>query len=307
MDAETNTVRWTYLEKDLRSIRARGDLVYVLRDSLFEPELIALRVAGGREAWTSGVLSRNPHRPPRPFDAPAAIELEDVQGMFTVSDDVICLFTYAPYTLGWERRATSDPPWRAYAFDSRTGKELWFYEGRTAEVIAVDDAGGRIAVASSSRDSGVPGTDQYAQDDPLVVLKASDGAVERQIARGARRPQAHPGAGAEGVGGGRRGPVVRDGVLLNWLDAGTLQALDLADGGRQLWRTSFDAIARCPPAIGGDMAYVTAGQVCRALGLRTGTVLKEWPVDEAVTWLAADDKGWYAVVGTSSLRAVNAP
>ncbi|MGX1032933.1 serine/threonine protein kinase [Streptomyces ambofaciens] len=208
LDAETNTVRWTYPEKDLRSIQARGDLVYVLRDSLFEPELIALRVAGGREAWTSGVLSRNPHRPPRPFDAPAAIELEGGQGMFTVSDDVTCLFTYAPYTLGWERRTTSDPPWRAYAFDSRTGKELWFHEGRTAEVIAVDEAGGRIAVASSSRDSGVPGTDQYAQDDPLVVLKASDGAVERQIARGARRPAGPPrsrGCRLFRVGGADRG------------------------------------------------------------------------------------------------------
>ncbi|MBQ0885677.1 protein kinase [Streptomyces sp. RM72] len=253
LDAETNTVRWTYPEKDLRSIQARGDLVYVLRDSLFEPELIALRVAGGREAWTSGVLSRNPHRPPRSFDAPAAIELEGGQGMFTVSDDVTCLFTFAPYTTGWERRTTSDLPWRAYAFDSRTGKELWFHEGRAAEVIAVDEAGGRIAVASSSRDSGVPGTDQYAQDDPLVVLKASDGAVERQIARGARRPQAHP--GAKGVG--------------YFASEERIEAMDLATR-RILWSRPADTVTDIAPRATGGLVLASSSEGIEALDADTG-------------------------------------
>ncbi|CAM5258646.1 Serine/threonine-protein kinase PknD [Streptomyces tendae] len=257
LDAETSTVRWTYPEKDLRGIQARGDLVYVLRDSLFEPELIALRVAGGREAWTSGVLSRNPHRPPRPFDAAPATELEGGQGMFTVSDDVTCLFTYARYTTGWERRTTSEPPWRAYAFDSRTGKELWFHEGRTAEVIGVDEAGGRIAVASSSRDSGVPGTDQYAQDDPLVVLKASDGAVERQIARGARRPQAHP--GAEGVG--------------YFASEERIEAMDLATR-RILWSRPAGTVTDVAPRATGGLVLASSSEGVEALDADTGR--KRW-------------------------------
>ncbi|MFJ8808826.1 protein kinase [Streptomyces sp. NPDC102490] len=256
LDAETNTVRWTYPEKDLRSLQARGDLVYVLRDSLFEPELIALRVAGGREAWTSGVLSRNPHRPPRPFDA-RATELEGGQGMFTVSDDITCLFTYAPYTTEWERRTTSDLPWRAYAFDSRTGKELWFREGRAAEVIGVDEAGGRIAVASSSRGSGVPGTDQYAQDDPLVVLKASDGAVERQIARGARRPQAHPGAEGDGY----------------FASEERIEAMDLATR-RILWSRPAGTVTDIAPRATGGLVLASSSEGVEALDADTGR--KRW-------------------------------
>ncbi|WP_308408568.1 protein kinase [Streptomyces sp. AC627_RSS907] len=256
LDAETNTVRWTYPEEDLRSIQARGDLVYVLRDSLFEPELIALRVVGGREAWTSGVLSRNPHRPPRPLDPPAS-ELEGGQGVFTVSDDVVCLLTYAPYGTRWERRTTSAPPWRAYGFDSRTGNELWFREGHVAEVTGVDAAGGRIAVAASSRDSGVPGTDRPAQDAPLVVLKASDGAVEREIAHGARRPQAHP--GAEGVG--------------YFASQDRIEAVDLATR-RTLWARPAGAVTDIAPRATGGLVLASSSDGIEALDAGTGR--KRW-------------------------------
>ncbi|WAL94787.1 protein kinase domain-containing protein [Streptomyces sp. Je 1-369] len=197
LDAETNTLRWTYPEEDLRGVDTHGGLVYVLRNSLLAPELIALRAAGGREAWTSSVLSRNRHRPPRPLDAPAS-ELEGGEGLFTVSDGVACLFTSASYGTRGDRRGTWDRPWRAYGFDARTGRELWYHEGRAAGVTGVDGAGGRIAVAAESGESGAPGTDRYARHNPLVVLKASDGTVEREVENGARRPQAHP--GAEGVG-----------------------------------------------------------------------------------------------------------
>ncbi|MFE8910486.1 PQQ-binding-like beta-propeller repeat protein [Streptomyces globisporus] len=154
LDAETNTVRWTYPEKDLRGIQARGELVYVLRDSLFEPELMALRVVDGREVWTSGVLSRHPHRPLRPLDA-VATGLEGGQGMFTVSDDVTCLFTYAPRSTEWKRRTASGTPWRAYAFDSRTGKELWFHTGAAHGESAQGMAGGRGSHMARCRRQGV--------------------------------------------------------------------------------------------------------------------------------------------------------
>ncbi|CAM5258578.1 Serine/threonine-protein kinase PknD [Streptomyces tendae] len=230
---------------------------------------------------------------------------------------------------------------RVFCLDATTGREPWSYTGlgktgqpQTAPVTlpAPDGRGDeRFALLSDTDELHLIDvrTGDRLHNEPLS-LTAGNGATALGHAAGTglllaagedligfspdsgKRLWSHPTAGLDTSwpslpGGGRRGPVVREGVLLNWLDAKTLQALDLADGGRQLWRTSFDAIARCPPAIGGDMAYVTAGQVCRALGLRTGKVLKEWPVDAAVTWLAADAKGWYAVVGASSLRAVNAP
>ncbi|WP_217140054.1 protein kinase [Streptomyces sp. AC627_RSS907] len=230
---------------------------------------------------------------------------------------------------------------RVFCLDAATGLEPWTYTGlgRTGQPqlapVTLPAPGGRggerFALLSDADELHLVDvrTGDRLHHEPLGLI-AGNGAAALGHASGTgllliagedligfspesgKRLWSHPTAGLDTSwpplpGGGRRGPVARDGVLLNWLDARTLQALDLADGGRQLWRTSFDAIARCPPAIGGDTAYVTAGQVCRALGLRTGRKLAEWPVDEAVTWLAADDKGWYARVGASSLRAVNAP
>jgi outer membrane protein assembly factor BamB len=230
---------------------------------------------------------------------------------------------------------------RVFCLDATTGREAWSYTGlgktgqpQTAPVTlpAPEGRGGeRFALLSDTDELHLIDvrTGDRLRNEPLS-LTAGNGATALGHAAGTgllltagedliafspdsgKRLWSHPTAGLDTSwpslpGGGRRGPVVGDGVLLNWLDAKTLHALDLADGGRQLWRTTFNAIARCPPAIGGDLAYVTAGQTCRVLELRTGKVLKEWPVDEAVTWLAADDKGWYAVVGASSLRAVNAP
>ncbi|MEV0257037.1 protein kinase [Streptomyces sp. NPDC050732] len=252
LDAETNTLRWTYPEEDLRSVDTRGDLVYVLRDSLFEPELIVLRVAGGREAWTSGVLTRNPHRPPRPLDPPPS-ELEGGNGLFALADGVACLLTYASYDTLQERRGTLDRPWRAYGFDARTGDELWFHEGRAAGVIGVDDAGGRIAVATASRSSGSPGTDRYARHDPLVVLKASDGTVEREVANGARRPQAHP--GAEGVG--------------YFASEERIVAVDLATR-RTVWDRPAGAVTDVAARATGGLVLASSPDGVEALDARTG-------------------------------------
>lgn len=252
LEAETNTLRWTYPEEHLRSVDTRGDLVYVLRDSLFEPELIALRVAGGREAWTSGVLTRNPHRPPRPLDPPPS-ELEGGNGLFALADGVACLLTYASYDTLQERRGTLERPWRAYGFDARTGDELWFHEGRAAGVIGVDDAGGRIAVATASRSSGSPGTDRYARHDPLVVLKASDGTVEREVANGARRPQAHP--GAEGVG--------------YFASEARIEAVDLATR-RTVWDRPAGAVTAVAARATGGVVLASSPDGVEALDARTG-------------------------------------
>ncbi|MFI1680011.1 protein kinase [Streptomyces sp. NPDC020607] len=230
---------------------------------------------------------------------------------------------------------------RVFCLDAVTGREPWTYQGlgrdgraQTAPVTlpAPDGRGGdRFALLSDADELHLIDvrTGDALRGEPLR-LTAGSGATALGHASGTglllaagedligfdpgsgKRLWSHPTAGLDTgwpslPGGGRRGPVVRDGTLLNWVDARVLQAIDLADGGRQLWRTSFDAVARCPPAIGGGTAYVTAGRVCRALELRTGRTVREWPVDEGVTWLAADGDGWYARVGASSLRAVNAP
>ncbi|MET8688813.1 protein kinase [Streptomyces sp. NPDC004732] len=301
LDAETNTLRWTYPEEDLRSVDTRGDLVYVLRNSLFEPELIALRVAGGREAWTSGVLSRNRHRPPRPLDAPPS-QLEGGEGVFTVSDDVACLFTSASYGTQWERRGTWDRPWRAYGFDARTGRELWFHEGRAAGVIGVDGSGGRIAVAAAAEDSGAPGTDRYARHDPLVVLKASDGTVEREVANGARRPQAHP--GAEGVG--------------FFASKERIEAVDLATR-RTVWNRPAGTVTAVAAraAQGGGPVLAAGADGVEALDARTGR--RRWsrpefrwieegapPVSGGLALVSGPDPGGETGEGTWGVYALDA-
>lgn len=328
LDAATNTVRWTYPQENLRSVRADGDLVYVLRDSRFEPELIALRAAGGRRAWTSGVLLRNRHRPPRPLDAPNS-ELEGSHGLFTVSDGVACLLTYAPY---------DTRPWRAYGFDSRTGDELWFHEGRPAGVIGVDDAGGRIAVAAAAKDPGKPGTDRYAQGDPLVVLRASDGTLEREVENGARRPQVHP--GAEGIGyfasddrieavdlGSRRtvwhrpvesGTTVTaraaDGLVIAG-GPGGIEALDARTGRRRWSRPGYEWIEEGVPLVSDGLVLVSGPEQGRggtwgvhALKAGTGEVAWAAPVPAASPMtLAAAGGGLVHVCADRTLHTLRGP
>ncbi|MFJ2772902.1 protein kinase [Streptomyces sp. NPDC087300] len=340
LDAATDTVRWTYPRKDLRSVRTDGDLVYVLRDGAIEPELIALRVAGGRQAWTSGVLLRNRHRPPRPLDAPNS-ELEGGKGLFTVSDGVACLLTYAPYGTRWEQRGTWDRPWRAYGFDSRTGDELWFHEGRAAGVIGVDDAGGRIAVAAAAQDPGEPGSDRYAHGDPLVVLKASDGTLEREVENGAGRPRIHP--GAEGVGyfatderieavglGDRRAvwdraaetgttvtPRATDGLVFT-AGPGGVEALDAGTGRRRWSRPGFRWIGNGTPLVSDGLVLVAGPEPegaadggvwgVYALKARTGDVAWAAPVPAASHMsLATAHDGLVHVCADRTLHTLRGP
>ncbi|EPH42790.1 protein kinase [Streptomyces aurantiacus] len=107
--------------------------------------------------------------------------------------------------------------------------------------------------------------------------------------------------------GGVPGPVVADGVLVHWTDTNTLQGVDVRKGRKALWKASFEATGQRPPAIGGDTVYVTAGSEVRALGLRDGKERARWPLDGTATALAADGDGWYALIGGTTVRAVNAP
>ncbi|MFD9883619.1 protein kinase [Streptomyces alboflavus] len=195
LEARSNTERWVYAAERLQNVDRYRDTVYVLRDDLFEPEMHALDATTGRKVWTSPFPRLNPKRRAEglpSFDSDSSA-LEGNQGTFVLAGDVLCFLTYAPYDTMWARRSSWGRRWRAYGFDARTREELWFHEGTAAGVIGVDEAGGRIAVAASAN-PGLTGTDDYARRDPLVVLRAADGKVERTVRDGARHPRAHPGA-----------------------------------------------------------------------------------------------------------------
>ncbi|MEV7191855.1 protein kinase [Streptomyces sp. NPDC093510] len=259
--------------RDWRAPAVSGDRLLLVPDTdALDPRVFCLDAVTGREPWTYTALGRD-----EPVQtAPVTLPAPGGRG-------------------GGDRFALLTDAGDLHLIDVRTGGRL------REERLGLTSGSGATALGHASGTGLV-----LAAGEDLIGFGPESG----------KRLWNHPTAGLDTgwpplSGGGRRGPVARDGTLLNWLDARTLQAIDLTGtkngGGRQLWRTSFDAVARCPPAIGGGTVYVTAGQVCRALSLRTGKTLREWPVDEAVTWLAADADGWYARVGTSSLRAVNAP
>ncbi|MEU5953102.1 PQQ-binding-like beta-propeller repeat protein [Streptomyces sp. NPDC047525] len=267
IDAQTNTVRWTYPSQDLKGAEPLGDLVYVLKDGLFEPELIALHTDSGRQAWNSGSLIRNPHRPRRPFSRPKS-QLEGNYGKIAASEEAVALISYTSYGTAQAQRTSWDRRWRAYGFDPRTGDPLWFHEGSAAEVIGVDQAGGRIAVAVSAAPD--LGTDAYAKDDPLVVLRAGKGTVEREIEGGAPRPQAHP--GAEGT--------------RYYATSESIQAVDLATR-RTVWTQSLKSGSTVTPRATDGMVHAPdAGGRLRGFNATSGE--PRWMLDN-VRELAAGD------------------
>ncbi|MGB8942652.1 MAG: PQQ-binding-like beta-propeller repeat protein, partial [Streptomyces sp.] len=253
LDAATSILRWEYPAEDLRGVEARGDLVYVLRDPLFEAELVALRKATGRKAWDSGLLSRNPHRARPTFDAEPS-ELEGNEAQFIVAGNVVCLLTYAAYGTAQARRSAWGRKWRAYGFDSRTGEPLWFHGGSAGEVIGADQAGGRIALAVSAN-PGMPGTDVYAQGDPLIVLRTSNGTVEKEIEGGARRPHVHPGAKGTHYYAQRE----------------AIQAVDLATG-RVRWTRPVDAGSFITPTATDGLVFGPTTNGVRAYDAVSGAV-----------------------------------
>lgn len=231
LEARSNTERWVYATERLQGVDRYRDTVYVLRDDLFEPEMHALNATTGRKVWTSPFPRLNPKRRAEGlpgFDADKS-GLEGNQGTFVLAGDVLCFLTYAPYDTMWAQRSAWGRRWRAYGFDARTREALWFHEGAAAGVIGIDEAGGRIAVAASAK-PGMRGTDDYARRDPLVVLRAADGKVERTVRDGARYPRAHPGAKG----------------LACYASRTAIRAVDLATG-RVRWTRRLDSPTAVTP------------------------------------------------------------
>ncbi|MGA4842720.1 protein kinase domain-containing protein [Streptomyces sp. G45] len=197
LDAPSGTERWGYPEASLHQVERYRDTVYVLKDDLFEPEAHALGAATGRKEWQSPSHVLNPRRrtlAATDADNPLST-LEGDRGTLVLCGGVLCLLTYAAYDTRWARRSAQGRRWRAYGFDARTHRDLWYHQGDASGVVGTHQAGGRIAVATSAR----PAYGSEEPRGPLVVLRAADGGVERTVPGGAARPQAHPGARGTGV------------------------------------------------------------------------------------------------------------
>ena len=189
LDARTGTVRWTYRAEGVTDAVPGAGLIHVVRGAgLFDRGFTALDPATGTERWTVGDLWRS-RRPAAPDLAGPSGEADGDAVAFSVSADLACLVTYTGYGTLRERRAARGRRWRAYGFDPRTGKDLWFHQGTADGVAALHQAGGRVAVAVT-RD---PRSEVRAHES-LYVLKAGDGTLEREIRGGSLRPEAHPGS-----------------------------------------------------------------------------------------------------------------
>ncbi|WP_408054458.1 protein kinase domain-containing protein [Streptomyces sp. CMC78] len=259
LDAATGAVRWRYPVQGVTAVRPLGDRVHLLRSGLlFAPELLTLDARTGNRRW-----SAVPVHPPgaRTSDAP-----DGQSAFFAVDGATTALVSYASDATRWEKRTLGERPWRAYGFDSRTGKALWFHEGTRAAVTGIDAAGGRLAIGLRP-----PARSGAAAEEPLLVLRTS-GAVpvrESEIPGGAPFPQAHPGASGTRyyARGGRIVPV------------------DLATR-RTAWRRKLDGSPTVTPtATDGAVYAATPGRVT-ALGARSGRI--RWSRGD-IGRLAGDD------------------
>lgn len=180
LDAATGAVRWRYPARQITGVEPHGDQVLVLRSGLlFAPELIALDARTGNRRWKAV--------PTRPIGATRSTAPDGQSAFLAVDGALAVLVPYASDASLWAKRALGDRPWRAYGFDSRTGKALWFHEGTRAAVTGVHAAGGRLAVAlrPPSR-SGEP------VQEPLFMLRTSGAAPEPEPAVPGGAPTRRP-------------------------------------------------------------------------------------------------------------------
>ncbi|MEV0776051.1 PQQ-binding-like beta-propeller repeat protein [Streptomyces sp. NPDC050428] len=258
LDARSGAIAWKYPAEHITDTVPGDELVHVLRSSpaMFSTEVIALDAATGVQRWSADPRIHNPHRPLRLRETPTSDPVVAVDGeksVLSVSADILCVVTYASYSTQWERRTGQELPWRAYGYDPRTGDPLWFHQGARAEVEGLHQREGRIGVAAATTSLV---TEENQTDEPLTVLRAADGALDRQIPRGARYPESYLGF-----------PGVR-----HYSTDGRLKAVDLATR-RTLWSRDLPEdeteTAITPTAHAGRVHTATYDTV-RALDADTG-------------------------------------
>ncbi|MCI3226804.1 PQQ-binding-like beta-propeller repeat protein [Streptomyces sp. NP-1717] len=265
LDARSGAVSWTCPAEDITAVVPGEKLVHVLRAPRYLlPEIIALDATTGVQKWSTGDVRHHPRRPLE-LRRPGARPDGDA-GTFSVSAGLLCLVTHTRYATLWERRTGGNIPWRAYGYDPRTGDPLWFHEGGEAEVVGLHQAGGRIAVASARSSL----SDEGEEGEPLAVLRAADGTLEREIPGGSRYVEAHPGS--------RGARCYRTG--------GRLRSVDLATR-RTRWSRALSeeqTDATITPTAAAGLVHTATYDTLRALDAETGRTrwsLKDigWPVD----------------------------
>ncbi|MBV7249044.1 protein kinase [Streptomyces sp. MW-W600-10] len=245
LDAATGAVRWRYPARDVTAVRPLGELVHLLRSGLlFAPELLTLDARTGNRRWSAV--------PVRPIAARTSDAPDGQSAFFAVDGATTALVTYASDATRWEKRTLGERPWRAYGFDSRTGRARWFHEGTRAAVTGIDAAGGRLAVGlRPPTRSGAPA------EEPLFVLRISGATPvrESEIPGGAAYPHAHPGASGTRyyASGGRVVPV------------------DLATR-RTAWRRKLDGSPTVTPTAIGGAVYAATPDGVTALDARSGRI-----------------------------------
>lgn len=243
LDAATGAVRWRYPARQITGVEPHGDQVLVLRSGLlFAPELIALDARTGNRRWKAV--------PTRPIGATRSTAPDGQSAFLAVDGALAVLVPYASDASLWAKRALGDRPWRAYGFDSRTGKALWFHEGTRAAVTGVHAAGGRLAVAlrPPSR-SGEP------VQEPLFMLRTSGAAPEPEpaIPGGAPHSQAHPGSTGTRY----------------YASGGRIVSVDLATR-RTAWDRRLDGALTVTPTASGGLVHTAGPGGVDALDAKSG-------------------------------------
>ncbi|GGV68108.1 hypothetical protein GCM10010277_77180 [Streptomyces longisporoflavus] len=228
--------------------------------------------------------------PPLCLDATTRRTLWTYQGL---ADDEQVLT--APISLGADRFGLLTEDAELHVVHARDGRRLH----RADMKVAAGRGSTALGHVPAGRTHPATGLLLAGGAGRLIGFDPADGAARWSV------PSAGLDAGWRRLPGGGHGPVTADGALLHWANDTTLQAIDLRRG-TSLWLATFDTTAQVPPVIAGGTVYATAGGVCRALSLRGGKLIEEWPLDGVITDLAADSFGWYARIDDESVRAVNA-
>ncbi|MFD3312111.1 PQQ-binding-like beta-propeller repeat protein, partial [Streptomyces sp. NPDC058694] len=319
LDPNTGAVAWEF--EDASAVLPHGDTVYVTYSRAASPGIVAIDAAGGTERWRTGALESNPHRP-YGFGSPDGSET-----LLAVTRRTACLATFAEYDTFWARRTNLKQRWRAYGFDLPTGAPLWFEDGASAQVTALNAAGGRFVLATATEATG-----------PLYVLHERSGEEESSIPDGSAMPEVYPGARgtryyatltsvrqvnlATGKATWTR-PLTRAKVaplageeLVVAATADGLGALDAADGDRRWWRDDVHALTTTDgrPLADGTVVYAagprpgvsatsagTSAWGIHALAAATGKLRWAVPVDGLTTasYGAAGDGLVHVCTGTT--------
>lgn len=271
---------------------ADGVLISGYEADASPPSLQAVDLATGEERWTEDVPGTRP-----PAVLGRTVLLADEDGSYIRCADAVS------GRIRWRYEGLEGPV-AALAAVPEAGCFALFSTGGALHFVRARD-GGRLATATL--DGGASAGSSALAAVGSTVLLATGGRVHAYA----------PAAGAPlwsvrtvgldtswpAVTGGGRTPVTAGGALLHWARAGQLQCVGLRSG-EERWTARLDGVAQVPPVAVAGTVYAATGEACRALDLNGGAVQRSWDAAD-IRDLAADRSGWYARLGTATVRAHN--